>query len=156
MRISVVLLIACVFGVTTGANTAEGRQGCGNFVLCWDGVGDHRLPGPVGSYEGRHGECATCVGGEWCHGPCDALNVDSSASDYHQRLAEAVRLFDLDVIASFMVTLPARVSYHGGRNALQVHGCDGTLIANLPLRDRPLQILAFRDPQLVSSPLDSP
>lgn len=97
------------------------------------GPGHSFQSGGEGSFMGPHTNWApgTCAGAHSdCNGtlPGDSLNLAA--------IDEIVHSGDVLLIAAAVEYSPAKIRFNEARKAIQLFGCDGVIVANIPLEQR--------------------
>lgn len=124
-----------------GAASQADAQDCGYVEFC--GLGHFlTLSSPENSC--YHSNCMTCGGGvchPLCRAGCDQGEGDDGEVLNAQQLAiialiNAADRRDVEQVVALSRSMPNHVTYNTARQSVQVRGCNGALIANLPLRGR--------------------
>ena len=90
------------------------------------------------------GDCRHCLGGggpERCHKLCQLPLPEAEAVAY-QIVIEAAQRGDLRTVVLAGRRVPSVISFNGARHSIQIVGCDGMLVANLPVRGDATTIVA--------------
>jgi hypothetical protein len=101
-------------------------------------LGEHKVQGPApDGYTDLHGECLVCIS-NWsdCHPGCmPDFHNEADTEAYSSALDDAqagdiMRLFQLSA------SLSAYIMINSQRSSIQIIGCSGAVVANIPLASR--------------------
>lgn len=117
-----------------------GSGNCGTFYNCFGEKHAHKILGPVGSYDDRHG-CSVCrdlftwepVHFSNCHGSCPTGGDDDEEELVYGDALDAARRGDAVTLLRLARVLPSRITVNRGRSSVQMRSCTGLLVANIPL-----------------------
>ena len=127
------MVFSVMFGVDTGASASLSTKDDCN--VCLDGMGGggpgHSFQsGGDGSFMGSHVNftAGTCAGN---HSSCNGdLPTDSLSLVAMDGIVESG---DVLLIAATMQQAPGKIRFNESRRALQLFGCDGIIVANIPV-----------------------
>lgn len=131
-------VLAVTFVATAGSSRPVAAQ-CGQYSVCSEDGGDHRIYGPSSGYLYPHIYCGICLWGD-CHPPCTEAMMDHGDRDAYNRILAAAGFGDVETVLREAHAVPKHVELNLARNSLQILSCDTSrVVANLPLS--PLTLL---------------
>ncbi len=127
------IAVALRTSMTLASPAASQGPPCGYWTAAgcgWIG-GDHKAPAdPTGNIQGPHGDCRVCAVGDCGHLPCEPTEDDA---ELPRQLASGLRAENTALVNQVVVALDGIPSFNRDRGLIQVLGCAGGVIAQMPV-----------------------